>query len=220
MAVIDPRYEADGPRAVVRSAFGLLGALRALGSARVSELERASGLPRTTVHRLLNQLQEVGAVERSSGRWRLGPTLVELGAGVPAEPRLRSVARRPLLDLANETGGLVTLSVEMAGQALVIEVLPGTRRLAKEPDAGSPLAPKTAALRAHEQARRGDMRPVIEAGTVDPRISCVAAPLRLSPVDVGVVGVMVPGNTGVRATAAAATRHAAGRIASQLSLLP
>jgi DNA-binding IclR family transcriptional regulator len=88
------------PRAVIRSAFGLLASLHALGSARVSELERECGLPRTTVHRLLTQLEEVGAVERSAGRWRLGPALVELGAGVPAEPRLRSVARRPLMDLS------------------------------------------------------------------------------------------------------------------------
>ena len=40
--------------------------LRELGNARVSELQRDSGLPRTTVFRLLSQLEEVGAVERSS----------------------------------------------------------------------------------------------------------------------------------------------------------
>ncbi len=37
------------------------------------------------------------------------------------------------MDLANAIGELVTLSVEIAGQLLVIEVLPGTRRLALEP---------------------------------------------------------------------------------------
>jgi IclR family transcriptional regulator, acetate operon repressor len=53
------------PRAVIRAAFGLLASLHGLGSARVSELQRDCGLPRTTVYRLLNQLQEVGAAERA-----------------------------------------------------------------------------------------------------------------------------------------------------------
>jgi IclR family transcriptional regulator, acetate operon repressor len=84
----------DSPaRPVVHGAFGVLAALRQLGSARVSELERRTGLPRTTVRRLLIQLENVGAVESSTGRWRLGPTVLELGAGVPASRDLRAVAR-------------------------------------------------------------------------------------------------------------------------------
>ncbi|MFJ9007942.1 helix-turn-helix domain-containing protein [Streptomyces canus] len=223
-----PGSENAMPRAVVQGAFGLLSSLRRLGSARVSDLQRDSGLPRTTVHRLLAQLEEVGAVERSAGRWRLGPTLLELGAGVPAEPRLRMVARRPLMELATSTGALVALSVEMAGQGLVIEVLPGVRRLAREPDPGMALADadlatfglqsaNLAAVRAHRQAHHGDLRPVIDAGDNDPRVSCVAAPLRISPHDVAAVWLMVPGGTGVAAPMVAATRRTAGRIATQLS---
>ena len=219
---------AGAPRAVLGGAFALLTSLRGLGSARVSELQRDSGLPRTTVHRLLSQLEQEGAVERSSGRWRLGPTMVELGAGVPAEPRLRSVARRPLMDLASATGALVGLSVEMAGEGMVIDVLPGKCALPLQPEPGmshdrARLAEigidptKLAALRAHEQAHRGDLRPVLDAGGVHPELSCVAAPLRLSPGDVGAVWIMVPGGGGVAAPLVAATRRTAGRIASQLS---
>jgi hypothetical protein len=218
MTAEDSGGEAAPPRAVLGGAFGLLASLHGLGSARVSELQRESGLPRTTVHRLLTQLEEVGAVERSEGRWRLGPTLLELGAGVPAEPRLRSVARRPLMNLANATGALVALSAEVGGQLLVVDVLPGTSRLAVEPDPGMVLAgAKLAAVRAHEQARQGDLRPVVDAGAVDRRVSCVAAPLRISPRDVAVVWLMVPGGAGVPAAAVAATRRTAGRIASRLS---
>jgi len=217
VATRDTAEEAVDPRAVVDGAFGLLTLLHRLGSARVSELQRVSRLPRTTVHRLLRQLEGVGAVERLGRRWRLGPRLVELGASVPAEPRLRSVARRPLMDLANASGALVALSVELAGEGLVIDVLPGTRRLPLEPDPGTVLEVATsAALRAHEQARRGDLRPVIDAGGADPRISCVAAPLRLSTGDVGAVWLMVPGGAGVPSWMVAATRRTAGRIAAQL----
>lgn len=196
----------------------MLATLQGLGAARVSELQRAIGLPRTTVHRLLGQLEDVGAVERSAGRWRLGPTIVELGAGVPAEPRLRSVARRPLMDLANATGALVALSVEVAGHVLVIDVLPGRSTLAFEPEPGTLVEEaKIAVMRAHEQAQRGDLRPVIDAGDVDRRVSCVAAPLRISPRDVAAVWLMVPGGSGVPAPLVAATRRTAGRIASRLS---
>jgi DNA-binding IclR family transcriptional regulator len=58
---------------------------------------------------------------------------------------------------------------------------------------------------------------VIDAGGVDPRVSCVAAPLRLSPHDVAAVWLMVSGGAGVPEAAVAATRRTAGRIASALS---
>jgi DNA-binding IclR family transcriptional regulator len=179
------------------------------------------------VHRLLSQLEQLGAVDRSSGRWRLGPAMVRLAA-VPAEPRLRSVARRPLMDLASATGEIVVLSVEMAGEGMVIDVLPGKRPHPHQPEPG--LTPsratlvemgfdpaKLAYLRAHEKARRGDLRPVIDVAVVAPDVSCVAAPLRLAHGGVGAVWMMIPGGAPISAPFGAATRRTAGRIVSQLS---
>jgi IclR family transcriptional regulator, acetate operon repressor len=217
----DPLQGAVPPRAVIEGAFSLLTLLRERGAARVSELQRECGLPRTTVHRLLGQLAEVGAVERSGRQWRLGPALMALGAEVPAEPRLRAVARRPLLDLANATGALVALSVEMSGREMVIDVFPGRRRLPLEPDPGMALSDgRLASARACARAHRGDLRPAVDAGSVHPGISCAAAPFRLSPRDVGAVGLMIPGGVGVSDHALAATRRTAGRIASALSRAP
>ena len=229
--VLSPTADDSGDgvsRAVISGAFAVLTSLSGLGSARVSDLQRDSGLPRTTVHRLLSQLEELSAVERSSGRWRLGPAMVRLGAAVPAEPRLRSVARRPLMDLASATGEIVALSVEMAGEGMVIDVLPGKRPHPHQPEPG--LTPsraklvkmgldpaKLAYLRAHEQARRGDLRPVIDIAIVAPDVSCVAAPLRLTHGGVGAVWMMIPGGAPIPAPFVAATRRTAGRIASQLS---
>ena len=220
--------DAAAPRMVVGGAFALLTSLRALGSARVSELQRDSGLPRTTVHRLLRQLEQEGAVDRTSGRWRLGPTMVELGAAVPAEPRLRSVARRPLMDLARATHAMVGLSVEMAGEGMVIDVLPGKDTLPCQPEPGMSLdkarlaelgidPDKPAALRAHAQAHRGDLRPIVEVCGTHEGVSVVAAPLRLPHGDVGAVWLMLPSEDGIPAPFVAATRRTAGRIASQLS---
>jgi len=204
-------------RPVVRGAFGVLAALHRLGTARVSELERRSGLPRTTVRRLLSQLEDVGAVESNRGRWRLGPTVVELGAVVPGAPRLRAAARRPLMHLAHSTGEFVSLVVERAGQLMVIEVFPGTRRLAFEPEPGTVLGnPTLAIVRAHERARHGDLRPVVDGGAHDRRISTVAAPLRVSAHDVAHVWMIMPGGGGIPLAMVAATRNTAGRISSQL----
>lgn len=206
------------PRPVIHGAFDLLASLNRLGSARVSELQRDCGLPRTTVHRLLSQLAEVGAVERAAaGRWRLGATMVELGAEVPAQPHLRSLVRRPLMDLAREAGAYVAFCVELAGRGVIIEALPGRDRLAWELGPGKPLKiAEMAAARALVRARGVDSRPVIDVGKVDPGISCAAVPLRLPSRDAAAVWLMVPGGSGVPAPLVAAVRRTTGRIASAL----
>ncbi|MCF3961114.1 helix-turn-helix domain-containing protein [Streptomyces fuscigenes] len=227
MGAADSGSSAGPPRSVVSTAFTLLGCLRRLGTARVSELERASGLPRTTVTRLLGQLRLAGAAEHTADGWRLGPVIMELGTQVPGEPRLREVAQRPLMDLARATGGLVALSVDIGGRRLVLDVLPGSRPVAFEPRPG-PMddehlaaiglpAARLATARAHAQARAGDLSPVIDIGDVDPRVSCVAAPLRLSRSDTGAVSLMLPREEGIADHVVRATRRTAGRIATELS---
>ncbi|WP_330302060.1 MULTISPECIES: hypothetical protein [unclassified Streptomyces] len=53
-----------------------------------------------------------------------------------------------------------------------------------------------------------------DAGGNHPRVSCAAAPPRISPHDVAAVWLMVPGGTGVPAPVVAETRRTAGRIAA------
>jgi hypothetical protein len=116
----------------------------------------------------------------------------------------------------------------MAGQNVIVDVMPGGRPLAHEPSPGlvcgeeelaaNGLEPsRVASPRAQARARRGDLRPVTDAGGADPRISCVAAPMRISPRDVGAVLLMVPGRGGVPTPLVEATRRTAARIASQLT---
>jgi IclR family acetate operon transcriptional repressor len=63
-------------RGVLEGAFALLETLRRYADgAGVTELARACGVPKGTVHRLLDQLVAVGAVERYDGRYRGGPKL-------------------------------------------------------------------------------------------------------------------------------------------------
>jgi DNA-binding IclR family transcriptional regulator len=47
---------------------------------RLIDLSEATGIPRPTVHRLLKQLMDVGAVGREGTRYRPGASLLGLGA--------------------------------------------------------------------------------------------------------------------------------------------
>jgi len=96
---VDRRTQNDG-RCVIGAAFELLDHVGALEPVRLLDLAEATAIPGPTVHRLLKQLIEVGAVRREGTRYRLGASLLDLGARVTPERRLRAVARRPLAELA------------------------------------------------------------------------------------------------------------------------
>ncbi|WP_414482539.1 IclR family transcriptional regulator [Limnochorda sp.] len=104
------RSGGDRVQAVER-AFLLLDVL-SHREAGVSQLARATGLHKATVHRLLQTLLHVGAVEvgAEKGRYRLGLRLLELGGRVLARFELREVAGPYLARFRDET----LLTVHMA----------------------------------------------------------------------------------------------------------
>ncbi|MEU0660638.1 helix-turn-helix domain-containing protein [Streptomyces lavendulocolor] len=86
-----------GGRGVLEGAFALLEALRRHGDeAGVTELAVACGVPKSTAHRLLEQLVALQAVERRGLRYRLGPQLYRLGQAWQPHPGLRAAGRLPL----------------------------------------------------------------------------------------------------------------------------
>src|ERR1700693_5738282 len=78
-----------------------------------SELARRTGINASTVSRLLATLAARGLVRHveETGRYRLGPRLVQLGGAALAGLDLRELARPVLTSLAAETGETATLSV-------------------------------------------------------------------------------------------------------------
>ncbi|MGW5650084.1 helix-turn-helix domain-containing protein [Streptomyces humi] len=116
-------------RSVLEGAFGLLEAVERAGEAGLTRLAAECGLPKSTAHRLLEQLAELGAVERHRGGYRMGPQMYRLGHRWQPNPALRSAARRPMRELAELTGAAVGICVLWKGQALVLEWVPG-----KEPE--------------------------------------------------------------------------------------
>jgi len=96
----------------IERAFAVLSALGD-GPSGVTTIAGRAQLPKSTVVRLLRALQAEDAVEQSpvDGRYRLGPRVVTLAAGLAASPSLLAVARPSLAALAIETGEAAGLSI-------------------------------------------------------------------------------------------------------------
>lgn len=120
-AVRSPIARDVGGRSVLEGAFGLLEALERAGQAGPTRLAAECGLPKTTAYRLLEQLVELGAVERSRTGYRMGSRMFRLGQTWQPYPGLRSAARGPARRLARATGTVVAVNVLREGRTLVLD---------------------------------------------------------------------------------------------------
>ncbi|MFM9920016.1 IclR family transcriptional regulator [Lacisediminihabitans sp. H27-G8] len=94
----------------------------------LSEISTASGLPHSTTHRLLGELEEWGAVQKDArGRYQIGLRLWELGQH--AGRQLRDVARPFLQDLFGLTRETVHIAIRDGAEVLYIDRVYGTRRV-------------------------------------------------------------------------------------------
>ncbi|MEV6912980.1 helix-turn-helix domain-containing protein [Amycolatopsis sp. NPDC051071] len=180
--------ETLGGRGVLEGAFTLLEALNDHGGqAGLTQLVRASGLPKTTVHRLLDQLVELGAVERAGRGYRIGSRVFRLGRFW--QPELRDLAKEWLPSLSARMRVSLVLVVPREGRALVAAgaVLPADD-VPVSP--GTPLPPGTAAgrlLAAHHPALAEPDAGALairaagfatESETITPGLGCAAVAIR------------------------------------------
>ena len=98
----------------------------------LAELAARTRLPKATAHRLAGDLTARRLLERTDGRFRLGPRLTELGGLVHGAPDLRNVALPFLEDLAQATGEAVKLAVLDGGAVVTAASVPGTARPAAD----------------------------------------------------------------------------------------
>ena len=102
-------------------AFAILDevARRPAGVTAIAERVR---LPKSTVARLLATLEDVDAVERFEGaRWRIGPGVEALTAGVSPERSLIASARPYLVDLVAELGEDAGLGLPDGNEILYVD---------------------------------------------------------------------------------------------------
>lgn len=105
----------------------------------LAELSAASGLNKTTAHRLLRALQSEALIDRNSltGGYCLGPALMALGVQALASSDLRRRVRPLLRALAAETGETATLEVPVEQSMLILDEVQGSHVVAAAGNVGT-----------------------------------------------------------------------------------
>lgn len=121
-----PASDHDGP---LRKASGVL-RLLATGGRRgmaLTDIARATGLPNSTIHRLLNQLiaERLAMQIESTRLYAIGPLAYELGLAAAQQFDVRSLVRPILERLANEARETVYLIVRSGDEAVCIDLVEG-----------------------------------------------------------------------------------------------
>lgn len=120
--------EVSRGRGVLEGAFRLLEVLgRADNGLGLTEAARETGLAKTTVHRLAEQLVDVGAAQRIEHRYFVGPTIARLGRCWQPDPQLRHAACEPVRTLAAlaHTAAAVYVLHEGRAHLVTAAVCPG-----------------------------------------------------------------------------------------------
>jgi DNA-binding IclR family transcriptional regulator len=105
----------------VERAFSVLHSVAA-GTNGLTAIADGVGLPKSTVSRLLQTLEELEAVERLHGpRWRIGRGVVALASGASGVASLVAVARPYLADLVRDVGEDAGLSVADGFEVLYVD---------------------------------------------------------------------------------------------------
>lgn len=93
----------------------------------LAELSTASGLNKTTTHRLLRALQSESLIERNpaTSQYSLGAGLMALGVQALASSDLRRRVRPMLKTLARDSGETATLEVPVEGSMLILDEVTG-----------------------------------------------------------------------------------------------
>ncbi len=130
-----------GPgRGVIEGAFQLLHALpQTTPDGQVAQLVRLTRIPRPTVHRLLAQLREAGAVALIEGHWSLASGLMGLARHVEPYSGLREAAAEVLRSLRTGTGATASLVVPDNEFVVVLETVPGQTSLPVGHRPGDPM---------------------------------------------------------------------------------
>jgi DNA-binding IclR family transcriptional regulator len=91
----------------------------------LSQISRLSGVPKSTTHRVLAMLVELGAVERNGTAYRIGDAMFSYGSRAP-EVALRAAALTHLESLRRQTRQAVHFAVLRKQEVLYLERLSGS----------------------------------------------------------------------------------------------
>lgn len=110
--VSDATPDACRGRRVLDGAFAVLDALaHADDGLGLTALARATGLAKTSTHRLAEQLVVLGAVQCVEHRYYVGTLIGRIGQRWQPDPLLRRAAQRPVHNLAVQAGATASLRI-------------------------------------------------------------------------------------------------------------
>lgn len=119
-------HDVQPPPSLLEKAALVLGAFQ--GSTprlTLTEVVRRSGLPRSSVHRILDQLVQLRWLDRDGRDYRLGMQMLELGAMASHHNRLRRAALPHLYALQEKFGHVVHLAVIDGPEVVYLERIGG-----------------------------------------------------------------------------------------------
>jgi DNA-binding IclR family transcriptional regulator len=123
---VSPIHRADGEISAIGRSTEILKTFRdSSGVLSAAALVRRTGMAKTTVYRMVDDLVRVGLLERQGTNYRLGLLLFEIGESVPRQRNLREAARRHLSALREATGHNVGLAVLDGFDVVYLDVFRG-----------------------------------------------------------------------------------------------
>jgi DNA-binding IclR family transcriptional regulator len=121
-----PAQLQDCPRAAgIDRADLILKAFSGPGQLTLAQIARRTGVPRSSVHRMLERLVHLGWLSRSGHQYRLGLRLFELGTLAVQQDRLHAAAIPYLRELRRLTGHTVHLAILDGADVIYLEKLDG-----------------------------------------------------------------------------------------------
>lgn len=128
--------DAHGTREIAETAAGVLDRSVAVvdavqhGARTHAAVVKATGLSRTTAHRLLGALEGHGLLEHVVGYgYRLGPRLLQIAAATLQEPSLRAIAHPALERLMETTGESAQLYVRTLEGRMCVDAVESSNEL-------------------------------------------------------------------------------------------
>lgn len=110
-----------GGRGAIETGFSVIEAVVRAPGVGVSELSRMTGLPKSTVFRVLRQLLASGALERAADGYYIGPQVAGWGRQWRPHPALRRSSILPIRRLAEISRGWAGVFWQADDEACLVE---------------------------------------------------------------------------------------------------
>jgi DNA-binding IclR family transcriptional regulator len=108
------------PVKTTKRSFEIIYALQELNGAQISELTTYLDIPKSTIHRHLQTLEDLKLVVRDQGQYHVGLAFAALGHHARERKEFYQLAEPLVRDLAEDTGERVQLLVEEHGELVYV----------------------------------------------------------------------------------------------------